>query len=157
VRCRKQNGRPGTGNQSSLAYRTRSRRVRRSLLTRFPPGVTRRACRSDQSCRGRCVRGRLKRGVVHHHVRHIFGRITQARQRPISHPLRTPVGDQQLAAGLVFHLANCSSACATSLWRRREFWRARAAAVNDRGVIELVGNDEVPLPSSRHRPASGES
>jgi hypothetical protein len=58
--------------------------------------------------------------VVDHHDGAVFFRqIAQPRQRPnVTIHGKHAVGDQQLLARLVFTLASCSSACATSLWRK---------------------------------------
>jgi len=86
-------------------------------------------------------------GVVNHHDgAGIFRNVAEAGQRPMSPSMEkeTPSLISISCRDRLLRLGSCSSAWATSFMAKdRIFALESRAAVDDRGVIERIGNDEI--------------
>ena len=98
--------------------------------------------------------GRVR--VVDHHDRAVLlGRFAQAGQRAdVAIHREDAVGDQQFLAGLVLHAGELLFGVGHVFVAEDENLRSRkTAAIDDRGVIQLVGNDEIVFAQKcRNRP-----
>ena len=134
--------------------RRRSRRARRSPSTACRPGRRRgRACRSDRPCRGRsspntplaCASSTIMMQPNSSASSH------ERRQRPeVAVHAEHAVGDEQLA--LARRGSSCEDASrGVDVLVREHLDRgaAQAAAVDDAGVVQLVGDDDVVLGQDR--------
>ena len=90
--------------------------------------------------------------IVNHHDRAIlFGKIAEPGQRPdVTVHGKNAVADEQLAARLVFHTGQLGFGVSNVLVLENENLGAgKASAVNDRRMIELVGDDEIFFSENR--------
>ena len=87
-------------------------------------------------------------GIVDHHDGAVLlGEVAQGRQRAdIAVHGKDAVGDQQLLSGLIFNAGQSFFGLRHILMLEDEDLGARQpSAVDDRSVVQLVGNDEVVL------------
>jgi len=91
-------------------------------------------------------------GVVNHHDGAVFfGEIAESRQgADVAVHREDAVGDEQLFAGLVLHAAELGFGVGDVLvLEDQDFGAREAGSVDDGGVVELVGDDEVIFAEDR--------